>query len=121
MKSFPYQHISVLILPTDYCNMNCVYCFNSQKTNFNCAKMSLEIVEKIFSATIPNYKKINFIWHGGEPMAMGRKFYEEVINLQKKININNAKIENISDDTFIQTIKLIIRKNINIILYFGLF
>lgn len=94
MKKFPYQHISVLILPTDYCNMNCVYCFNSRKTNSSCRKMEIETVKKIFSTVIPYYKEINFIWHGGEPMAMGKAFYEEALKLQKEINVNNAKIEN---------------------------
>ena len=49
MKNFPYQHISVLILPTDYCNMDCIYCFNSGKTDLSHEKMPLETVEKIFS------------------------------------------------------------------------
>lgn len=74
--------------------MNCVYCFNSRKTNSSCKKISPETVKKIFSTVIPYYKEINFIWHGGEPMAMGKAFYEEALKLQKEINFNNAKIEN---------------------------
>lgn len=94
MKEFPYKHISVLIMPTDFCNMNCVYCFNTRKTHEKKKVMSLETVRKIFEITIPYYEEVKFIWHGGEPTSMGKQFYRTVIEMQREINVNNAKIEN---------------------------
>lgn len=94
MINFPYKHLSVLIMPTDYCNMNCVYCFNGRKTNTEKKVISLETLEKIFSITIPFYDELKFIWHGGEPTSMGLDFYKAAIEMQKKFNSKNVKITN---------------------------
>ena len=94
MKRFPYKHISVLIMPTDYCNMNCVYCFNGRKEYYKNKVMTLETLNKIYSITIPYYEKVNFIWHGGEPLSMGIEFYKKAVLMQKEINKNGAIIEN---------------------------
>ncbi len=89
----PYKHITVLIMPTDYCNMNCIYCFNSRRTKEK-KVISLDTVKKIFSATIPFYERIRFVWHGGEPLSMGLDFYKAAVRMQKEMNINGADIEN---------------------------
>lgn len=94
MKDFPYKHISVLIMPTDFCNMNCVYCFNGRKTCEEKNIMSDSTLEKIFEITIPFYSEVAFIWHGGEPLSLGKAFYEKAIALQRKINKNNIPINN---------------------------
>ncbi len=94
MGEIPYRHISVLIMPTDYCNMNCVYCFNSERTCGEKIVMTDDVLEHIFHITIPFYSDVRFIWHGGEPLSVGRKFYERVIELQKKENVNGALIRN---------------------------
>lgn len=93
MKEFPYEHISVLIMPTDYCNMNCVYCFNSRKTTEK-RIMSEETLRKIFEITIPFYREINYIWHGGEPLSMGIDFYKKALSIQKELNVYGNKIKN---------------------------
>lgn len=109
MQEHPFKHISVLIMPTDYCNMNCVYCFNDRRSGVKNKTMSLDILRRIFEITIPFYDDIKFIWHGGEPVSMGRDFYQKAIELQKEININNAKITNsiqsnltLLDDDFVE-------------------
>lgn len=117
-KMIPYKHLSVLIMPTDYCNMNCVYCFNSQKTTK--AKMSISDVtlRKIFSATIPYYDEVRYIWHGGEPTSMGIDFYRKALEMQKEINKNGTIVENsiqsnltLLDEEFV---KFFLENNINI-------
>lgn len=77
-----YEHINLLIMPTDACNMNCVYCFHKPYTNNGC-KMSLETVKRLFDITAPHYKSVNVIWHGGEPLLMGLQFYKDVLELQR--------------------------------------
>lgn len=94
MNKFPYKHISVLIMPTDFCNMNCIYCFNERRTSVRKKIMTMETVEKIFKIIIPYYEEIYFIWHGGEPLSMGKNFYENVLALQKEINVKGAVIRN---------------------------
>lgn len=83
-------------MPTDYCNMNCVYCFNDRRTKKKEQVMSVETVEKIFSIIIPFYESVVFIWHGGEPTSLGIEFYKIVIELQNKYREKyDCKIQNI--------------------------
>ena len=74
--------------------MNCVYCFNNRRTHEKKKVMTIDTVKKVFSSTIPYYKKIKFIWHGGEPLSMGIDFYKEIINLQKSMNKYGTEITN---------------------------
>ena len=94
MDKFPYEHISVLVMPTDYCNMNCVYCFNSRRTCLEKKTISEENLKKIFDIIIPYYNEIKFIWHGGEPLSMGKEFYEKVVELQKQYDTKGKIINN---------------------------
>lgn len=77
-----YEHINLLVMPTDACNMNCVYCFHKPYTD-NICKMDLATVKRLFDITAPHYKSVNVIWHGGEPLLMGLQFYKDVLELQR--------------------------------------
>ncbi len=94
MNNFPFDYLGVLMMPTDSCNMNCVYCFNSRRPSSAGKRMSEEVMKHTFECVLPYYKKVRFIWHGGEPLLMGRKFYERVIELQQQTNLNDTVIEN---------------------------
>lgn len=82
--------LNVLIMPTDECNMNCVYCFH-HKYHHGCQKMTIETLTKLYDIVFKSYDNVAFVWHGGEPLIMGLDFYKKAIELQKKYN---AKIEN---------------------------
>lgn len=90
----PYNHINVLIMPTDYCNMNCVYCFNSHRTSLKKNIMEEQTLYRVFLSVIPYYKHVRFIWHGGEPTSVGLDFYRTAIKMQREINLNKTVIEN---------------------------
>jgi len=91
---FPYKHINVLAMPTDFCNMNCVYCFNSRRTHTVEDVMCDDVLSKMFQITIPYYEKVTFIWHGGEPLSMGLDFFSKVIALQEEVNTTNTIVRN---------------------------
>lgn len=78
-----YERLNVLVMPTDACNMNCLYCFHRSFRD-NEAVMSLEMVERLLAITTPFFKKVYFLWHGGEPLLMGLDFYNKVLELQKR-------------------------------------
>lgn len=85
-----YQHLNILTMPTDACNLKCVYCFHGDDHS-NQTTMSLETVEKIIKLTESKYRRINFLWHGGEPLIMGLDFYKDVLKIQQKAT---CKIQN---------------------------
>lgn len=94
MDRIPYDHITVLIMPTDYCNMNCVYCFNNRKTNRDNSVMSLELLKHTYSTILPFYKSVKFIWHGGEPTSAGIEFFQKAIDMQAEMKLVDTKIKN---------------------------
>lgn len=56
---------------TDYCNINCLHCYAKKQKNL----MSIDTVKrtgKIFSNS-------HFIFHGGEPLTVPIKWYEEAL------------------------------------------
>lgn len=88
------ERINVMIIPTNFCNMNCLYCFHNAH-NQNTDKMSFDILKKIMSLIIPSYKQVTFIWHGGEPLSMGIDFYKQAVYYENKFNQTNTQISNL--------------------------
>lgn len=60
--------------------------------------MSVETVKRLLDITAPHYKKINIIWHGGEPLLMGLQFYKDVLELQRRYSctITNSVQSNLT-------------------------
>lgn len=90
-----FEHINILVIPTNACNLRCEYCFhNEYVSNVDNARMSTQVLEQIFRITFPFYKSVNIIWHGGEPLCMGLDFYKEVIRLQNKYRTEGMNVIN---------------------------
>ena len=73
------DRITVVVRPTERCNVGCVYC-SSYKSNAK-PVMDLSMVEKLFQqlfsyAEQAQIDHLIFLWHGGEPLLMGKQFYE---------------------------------------------
>ena len=70
--------LTVIMRPTDRCNARCVYC--SSHKSIRSSDMTLESLGLIYHK-IHEYagkaaiKNLTFIWHGGEPLLMGKDFY----------------------------------------------
>jgi len=90
---------SLLIKPASAdCNLRCEYCFyiDHLEEGTKAPRMSdetLEILIKSYMSTnqLNNY---SFGWQGGEPTLMGLKFFEKVIELQKKYGPPGAVVSN---------------------------
>lgn len=92
-----YRFINILILPTDACNMNCVYCFHKPYSH-DFEKIEIQTIQHLIDITAPYYDCVNIIWHGGEPLLMGLEFYKEVIDIQHRYDckINNSIQSNLT-------------------------
>ncbi len=92
--------IGVLIKPSSSkCNLRCRYCFyhsvaeNRLIDDFGF--MSEETIETIIKKTLLFADSLaTFSFQGGEPMLRGVDFYKKVIELQRKHNVKNVRIEN---------------------------
>lgn len=78
-------------MPTDICNMNCVYCFHNTYHEKE-GRMTLDTLKKMYDSIFASYNDVLFIWHGGEPLCMGKDFYAEAFRMQKEYK--NVKIRN---------------------------
>lgn len=88
------KSINLLMIPTDYCNMKCKYCFFDKNINSN-NRMSNETLYQTMKIVLPFYERVSFVWHGGEPLSMGLNFYKNVVELQKEFsNKYKVKIHN---------------------------
>ena len=87
------KFISPLIKITDTCNFNCHFCYYAQKqSNIDMSKkiMPFKLLEKvIYELCELNLKNDNnichLIFHGGEPMLAGLKYFEDIIDFQEKL------------------------------------
>ena len=66
------NRISVILKPTDACNIRCKHCYNSEK-KYGLKKLSIESTNFIMDKLFREFKEVNIIWHGGEPLLMGKK------------------------------------------------
>lgn len=77
-----YKIFNIALQPSTFCNLNCHYCYlpnkhlNNRMNSEICAKLSYDI----YSAK----RKINLIWHAGEPLTTGINHFEGLISQFKK-------------------------------------
>jgi uncharacterized protein len=79
----------------DYCNLKCGYCFYNQLDQLTPHVMSRELLEKFISEFLELFAhNVLFIWHGGEPLLAGKKFFQAVIEFQEKYRKPTHDIRN---------------------------
>ncbi|MGP1569070.1 MAG: radical SAM protein [Peptoanaerobacter stomatis] len=78
------KKITIILKPTLLCNSQCKYCITPH--NSPSTKMSISVFDilckKIAASEI--YDNFYFLWHGGEPLLMGREFFNRCFEIQKK-------------------------------------
>lgn len=110
------DNLSIIIKPTNRCNLKCLYCYDASK----CYKetMSKDILEKSISNVLPYYNHITYIWHGGEPLLLPLSFYDKAFEYQEKYRKEGQKVINLmqSNGSLIneETAKYIKSRNIGI-------
>ena len=80
----------VIIQPSSFCNLDCQYCYVPDRLDKRVIDLSLleEILRKVFCSSIVA-DDFRLLWHAGEPLALGIKFYEDVFNTMNRLNVLN--------------------------------
>jgi uncharacterized protein len=85
--------ITVIIKPSNHCNIKCSYCYVEHSESSS--QISMEMLPKLIHNCVKGFSLANFVWLGGEPLLMGLDYYQEINNIQdtyrkKGIIINNS-------------------------------
>lgn len=77
-----------IVKPTHICNLDCAYCYNDDMRDPIMREGTLvRMIEQTFDYVRrhPLFDSCSFIWHGGEPMVPGLKFYEKAVAIQQEL------------------------------------
>jgi uncharacterized protein len=84
------QEITLILKPLVDCNLNCKYCYISADPH-NGMRMDRgtlrNVIGRFLSYGGPE-RGVHFIWHGGEPLLMGREFFQDVVEIQSEFGAN---------------------------------
>ncbi|GAO45406.1 dynobactin maturation radical SAM/SPASM protein DynA [Flavihumibacter petaseus] len=94
-----------VIKPTHLCNLACKYCYNDDVRDPVMKEYTLRrTIEQTFNYVrkFEGQRLVSFIWHGGEPMIAGLKYFQQAIEFQGEFG-HDVKFENIiqTNGTFI--------------------
>ena len=100
------KRITVLLKPTNACNLRCVYCYHADG-GYDNKVMDTSLFNQILEKIVDVFPAVHFIWHGGEPLLLGDKFYSDISKIEdsyaSSIKITNAIQTNgtLLDENFI--------------------
>jgi uncharacterized protein len=75
-----------IIKPTHLCNLSCRYCYNEDERSGVMDEVILDrLIKESFDCVRSSsglFSKVDFIWHGGEPLILGLNFYKKAMMFQ---------------------------------------
>jgi len=76
-------NITLIIKVTNACDMKCRYCFIEPSVFHK--TMKDETARRIVHAFLDSdfFESVHFVWHGGEPLLRGRRFFERIFEEQR--------------------------------------
>ena len=75
---------SLIVTPAGTnCNLRCDYCYNKSLSITKCSMMSEQVLRRLIETAFFE-NNTRFVWHGGEPLLAGKKFFRKVIQLQEQ-------------------------------------
>ncbi|MBO5902240.1 MAG: radical SAM protein [Alistipes sp.] len=77
--------LNIIFQLTDKCVLSCRYCFAKGTHNGKPITFPTDVLEQaIMQAFKTNHDYVIFEWTGGEPLLVGKMFFERVVELQRK-------------------------------------
>lgn len=89
------NNIVLIIKCTRACNLKCVYCKDRRKSIDSIQISILASAINDFLNLKQDITSIKFIFHGGEPLLLGKEFFDKVLIIQKLSNKKDIPITNI--------------------------
>jgi len=79
------REITLIVKVTNACNMACRYCF-IEPSVFHKTMVS-DTAKRVIRVFLDSdwFKSVNFVWHGGEPLLRGQRFFEDIIREQQRL------------------------------------
>src|SRR5258705_11026928 len=72
------NHFSVILLPTNKCNVNCDYCFEDKtRDNMTMERLSVLIDKVLDHMERSRVSALTIYWQGGEIMTMPPRWFEQ--------------------------------------------
>jgi uncharacterized protein len=83
----------IVLQPSSFCNIDCKYCYlpDRKVTSLMPEFVLEEIIRKILKSPLLS-NEVMFLWHSGEPLAVGISYYEKALKFINQYNVNNRKI-----------------------------
>jgi uncharacterized protein len=75
--------LNLIVKTTRKCNLRCSYCHDWRSRS---EPFPFEVLAHLTAKALrnPSRRLVNFIWHGGEPLLLGREFFQRALSLQEK-------------------------------------
>jgi uncharacterized protein len=88
------RDVSVIVKCTRKCNFACDYCVDRVAGD---SKLGIEDLAGIVSSVLrrPEAGRTTFVWHGGEPLTLGRRYFEKVLAVQALAAAEGQHVRNI--------------------------
>ncbi|MCD8052993.1 MAG: radical SAM protein [Lachnospiraceae bacterium] len=94
------RHLNIMIKPASgNCNMRCRYCFyhdlTEQRGKASGSMMNADTLEAVIRKALDSVtESCAFVFQGGEPTLAGMAFFQMVVKLQNKYNVNHVNVSN---------------------------
>jgi uncharacterized protein len=75
--------VTLIVKVTNTCNMRCKYCFIEPSVFHK--TMTSDTARRVVRAFLDStyFQHVQFVWHGGEPLLRGRRFFEQILREQR--------------------------------------
>ncbi|MDP3956369.1 MAG: radical SAM protein, partial [bacterium] len=75
--------MTIIVLTGSSCNISCNYCYVTASRQ-SIKKMPFEKIPDLIKNCAIGFDRVEFCWHGGEPLLAGKEFYRAVVAAQKQ-------------------------------------
>jgi uncharacterized protein len=87
-----FSSLGLIIKGTRRCNLRCSYCHDWRPQG---SAMSIDMLRTVVARALSaRHRHVDFTWHGGEPLLLGRAFYSEALKLEGEFRRDGQAVEN---------------------------